>query len=96
MLVLLGRDDVVFPPDTVAARTRSVLRDRADLTVHVLPGTSHGMTVRQSSEGQPFRWVISEPFLELLADWVAGRGAPVRNDSLSRPFQEDASPGAPL
>ena len=71
-LVLLGALDVVFPPDTVAARMRDVYAGR-DLTIHIIPAVSHGMTERQASGGQAFRWAISERFVELLTTWVASR-----------------------
>lgn len=74
-LVLLGALDVVFPPDTVAARMREVYAG-TDLTLHIIPAVSHGMTERQTSGGQAFRWAISERFVELLTEWVVGRTAP--------------------
>jgi pimeloyl-ACP methyl ester carboxylesterase len=71
-LVLLGALDVVFPPDTVAARMRAVSAGE-DLIIHIIPAVSHGMTERQTSGGQAFRWAISERFVELLTEWVASR-----------------------
>ena len=72
-LVIMGENDVVFPPDTVVARMRDALARGGNhqVTTRILPGTGHGMGVRQSVAGRPFRYVISEAFIEVLAEWVA-------------------------
>ena len=72
-LVLLGVDDVVFPPDTVAERMRTTMAGNPDVTITILPGTGHGMLARQTAGGRPFRWVIYPRFVEQLSDWVASR-----------------------
>jgi pimeloyl-ACP methyl ester carboxylesterase len=79
-LVLLGVDDVVFPPDTVAERVRTAMAANPDVTITILPGTGHGMLVRQTAGGRPFRWVIYPRFVEELSNWVASRAVqqPVR------------------
>jgi pimeloyl-ACP methyl ester carboxylesterase len=77
ILVLVGEDDVVFPPDSVVARMRAVLdRGNRRITAHILPRTPHGMTMLQTSGGRPFRRVASAEFIRILADWVAGAVGP--------------------
>jgi uncharacterized protein len=72
ILVIMGADDVVFPPDTVIARVRTTLSraGRAAPESLILPRTSHGMAVLQTVGGAPFRRVYSETFVQALADWV--------------------------
>jgi len=77
ILLIMGENDVVFPPDSVVARMRETLTraGHRELTARVLPRTSHGMAVIQTVDGKPFRGVISEEFVRLLADWVAERAS---------------------
>lgn len=72
VLVIMGEDDVVFPPDTVIARMRGLFRQsgNARLTTRVLPRTSHGQSMRQRVRGEAFRWAINPAFLETLTSWV--------------------------
>lgn len=87
-LVIMGADDVVFPPDTVVKRMGDALAAGGNrrLTTHVLPATTHGMMILQSIDGKPFRRVISPRFVELLSGWIAKttqarRGVPLTNAS---------------
>lgn len=72
-LVIMGSDDVVFPPDTVVARMKEALARAGNphLTTQILPATPHGMTVVQRADGAPFRRLISDEFVRVLTDWVA-------------------------
>jgi pimeloyl-ACP methyl ester carboxylesterase len=72
VLVIMGEEDVVFPPDTVIARMRALFRKSGNkqLTTRVLPRTSHGQLVRQRVRGEAFRWAINPAFLETLTSWV--------------------------
>jgi len=75
LLVIMGADDVVFPPDSVIHRVRSTMAraNRPAPDAMILPRTSHGMTVVQTVGGVPFRRVISHDFIRTLAEWVARR-----------------------
>ena len=72
-LVIMGENDVVFPPDTVIARMRGIYRrsGNTNLTTGILPRTSHGQLVRQYVRGEAFRWVVNPAFVETLTSWVA-------------------------
>jgi pimeloyl-ACP methyl ester carboxylesterase len=72
-LVIMGENDVVFPPDTVISRMRGIYRRSGNtkLTTRILPRTSHGQLVRQYVGGDAFRWVVNPAFLETLTSWVA-------------------------
>lgn len=72
LLVIMGADDVVFPPDTVIQRVRNALSraNRPNPDAMILPRTSHGMMVLQTVGGAPFRRVISDDFVRALVDWV--------------------------
>ena len=71
-LVIMGENDVVFPVQrTIAMMERSLGRaGNRCITSRIIPGASHGLSVVQAYRGQPFRRVISEDFLALLAEWV--------------------------
>lgn len=72
-LVIMGGDDLVFPPDEVVARMRRAA-ERAgnrDFSAVVIPGASHGLMSVQTAGGRPFRRAVSERFVRTLADWIA-------------------------
>jgi pimeloyl-ACP methyl ester carboxylesterase len=73
ILVVMGANDVVFPPDSVIERVRNTLSraNRPAPDAIILPRTSHGMAVLQTVGGAPFRSVISDDFIGTLVDWVA-------------------------
>jgi pimeloyl-ACP methyl ester carboxylesterase len=73
VLVIMGADDVVFPPDTVIERVRNSLArgNRRNPDAKILPRTTHGMMVLQTVGGAPFRRVISSDFVRALVEWVA-------------------------
>ena len=72
VLVIMGEEDVVFPPDTVIARMRALFGQSGNtrLTTRVIPRTSHGQLVRQRARREAFRWAINPAFLEMLTSWV--------------------------
>jgi pimeloyl-ACP methyl ester carboxylesterase len=76
VLVIMGADDVVFPPDTVIERVRNGLArgNRRNPDAKILPRTTHGMMVLQTIGGAPFRRVISADFVRALVEWVAHQG----------------------
>ncbi|HEX2079154.1 MAG TPA: alpha/beta hydrolase [Longimicrobium sp.] len=77
-LVIMGGDDLVFPPDEVVARMRRAA-ERAgnpDFTAVVIPGASHGLMSVQTAGGRPFRRAVDDRFVRTLADWVAARVRP--------------------
>lgn len=71
-LVILGENDLVFPPArTIEAMERSLARaGNRCVTSRIIPQAGHGLTVVQTYRSRPFRRVISEAFLALLTDWV--------------------------
>jgi pimeloyl-ACP methyl ester carboxylesterase len=73
ILVIMGANDVVFPPDTVIQRVRNTMSraKRPNPDAMILPRTSHGMSVRQTVGGAPFRSVISDDFVRALVQWLA-------------------------
>jgi pimeloyl-ACP methyl ester carboxylesterase len=72
-LVLMGENDVVFPPQIVIDRMKAALgrAGNRQVTTRIVPGASHGMQVTQTIRGQPFRRAISEEFIGALTGWVA-------------------------
>jgi hypothetical protein len=68
----MGENDVVFPPKrTIELMERGLGRaGNRCLTSRIIPQASHGLLVTQAYHGRPFRRVISEEFLTLLAAWV--------------------------
>ncbi len=80
-LVIMGRNDRVFPPDTVVARMRRALGRAGNrrIETHILPDATHGMMKVQTLRGQPFRRAVSPQFLALLVGWVSGTSRAGRN-----------------
>jgi pimeloyl-ACP methyl ester carboxylesterase len=76
-LVLMGENDVVFPPQIVIDRMKGALgrAGNRQVTARLIPGASHGMQVPQTINGQPFRRAISEEFINALTGWVARQSA---------------------
>lgn len=79
-LVIMGADDLVFPPDEVIGRMRLAARRAAnrDFSAVVVPGASHGLMSVQTVGGRPFRRAVSERFVRTLADWIAAHVRPAR------------------
>ena len=75
VLVLMGENDVVFPPAIVVERMRTALArgGNREVTAKIIPGVGHALTTVQSVDGRPFRRVISEDFLTALTDWIVAR-----------------------
>ncbi|HEX8905125.1 MAG TPA: alpha/beta hydrolase, partial [Longimicrobiaceae bacterium] len=75
VLVVMGANDRVFPPDTVVRRMRETLAQAGnrDVTTHIVPGASHGLMAVQTWRGRPFRRAISPEFLQVLTGWIADR-----------------------
>ena len=73
VLVVMGGNDLVFPPDTVVRRMREALAQAGnrDVTTHVVPRASHGLMAVQTWRGRPFRRAVSPEFLRVLTDWIA-------------------------
>lgn len=71
-LVLMGENDLVFPPArTIELMQRGLARaGNSCVAIRIIPGATHGLTVVQSYRGRPFRRAISEEFLAVLVDWV--------------------------
>lgn len=78
VLVIMGGNDLVFPPDVVVARMRESLAQAGnrDVTTRIVPGASHGLMAVQTARGRPFRRAISPEFLRTLTDWVADHARP--------------------
>lgn len=72
-LVLMGENDVVFPPQLVIDRMTAALRrsGNRNVTTRIVPGASHGQMVIQRSDAKPFRRVISDDFVSALTTWIA-------------------------
>lgn len=70
--VIMGENDLVFPPAIVIERMRDALRagGNDNFTSRILPNVGHGMTAIQTSQGKPFRRVASPAFVQTLVDWV--------------------------
>jgi pimeloyl-ACP methyl ester carboxylesterase len=62
-LVIMGADDLVFPPEEVVERMRRAA-ERAgsrDFSAVVIPRASHGLMSVQTAGGRPFRRAVSLP-----------------------------------
>jgi pimeloyl-ACP methyl ester carboxylesterase len=72
VLVIMGENDLVFPPQLVIERMRRALLDggNGDFTARIIPAAGHGLTSVQTYQGKPFRRAINREFLETLASWV--------------------------
>ena len=72
-LVIMGADDLVFPPEEVIERMRRAA-ERAgnrDFSAVVIPRASHGLRSVQRVDGRPFRRAVSDLFVRTLTDWIA-------------------------
>lgn len=76
-LVLMGEQDVVFPPATVIERMRRYLADAGNTRVdtRIIPSASHGQMEVQTYQGRPFRRAISRKFLRTFVDWIVATTA---------------------
>ena len=72
---IMGADDVVFPPETVADRMRTALRrgGNTKFTSVILPKTTHGMMMLQAHSGKTFRRAINPEFIRQLSDWISSQ-----------------------
>lgn len=72
-LVLMGENDLVFPPARTIELMEGALGRAGNRCVvsRTVPKASHGLTVVQAYNGRPFRRAISEEFLKILAAWVS-------------------------
>ncbi|HEU0077561.1 MAG TPA: hypothetical protein VFQ76_07935 [Longimicrobiaceae bacterium] len=71
--MIMGADDLVFPPEEVIERMRRAA-ERAgnrDFSAVVIPRASHGLMSVQTAGGRPFRRAVSDLFVRTLADWIA-------------------------
>ena len=75
VLVIMGENDLVFPPRLVIERMRTALcaGGNANFTSVILPNAGHGLTSIQTFRGQPFRRAVSTRFLDTLVDWVEAK-----------------------
>lgn len=73
VLVVMGENDLVFPPQMVIEKMRRALLEGGnhDYTARVIPGAGHGLTSVQTIDGRPFRRAIDPEFLKTLVDWVS-------------------------
>ncbi|MBC7790904.1 MAG: hypothetical protein H7Z74_13235, partial [Anaerolineae bacterium] len=73
VLVIMGQNDVVFPPEIVIERVRRALLDggNRNFTARIIPGAGHGLTSVQTFQGKPFRRAIDPTFLQTLVSWVS-------------------------
>ena len=71
-LVLMGEQDVVFPPATVIERMRRYLGEAGNIqvTTTIIPSASHGMMELQTYRGRAFRRAISQRYLSFFTDWL--------------------------
>ena len=71
-LVVLGENDLVFPPARTIEAMESALGRAGNrcVTSRIVPRAGHGLTSVQTYQGRPFRRAISEEFLDLLTTWV--------------------------
>ena len=72
VLVIMGENDLVFPPATVIERMRAALREggNQDFTSQIIRSAGHGLTTIQTFQGKPFRRAISPAFIDVLVDWL--------------------------
>ena len=72
-LVVMGENDVVFPPALVIEKMKGYLTAAGNnlVTTTIIRGASHGLQEVQSYRGRPFRRAISTSFLATLTDWIA-------------------------
>lgn len=70
--VIMGENDLVFPPAIVVERMRDALRAGGNdrFTARIMPNTGHALTAIQTSQGKPFRRSVSSAFVQTLVDWV--------------------------
>lgn len=75
VLVIMGENDLVFPPATVIERMRAALREggNQDFTSRIIRNAGHGLSTTQTFQGRPFRRAISPAFIDVLVDWVKAR-----------------------
>ena len=73
VLVLMGENDVVFPPPLVIQRMRTPLvrAGNMEMSATIISGAGHGLTSLQTSEAKAFRRVVSPQFLDTLINWVS-------------------------
>ncbi|MBC7790421.1 MAG: alpha/beta hydrolase [Anaerolineae bacterium] len=73
VLVLMGENDLVFPPPLVIQRMRTALgrAGNMEMSATIISGAGHGLTSLQTSGGKAFRRVVSPQFLDTLTNWVS-------------------------
>ena len=73
VLVIMGQNDLVFPPELVIERVHRALLEggNRDFTARIIPGASHGLTSVQTFQGKPFRRAINPVYLQTLVSWVS-------------------------
>ncbi len=73
VLVLMGENDLVFPPPLVIQRMRTALgrAGNTEMSATIISGAGHGLTSVQTSGGKAFRRAVSPQFLDTLIDWVS-------------------------
>ena len=78
VLVIMGEQDRVFPPEIVIERMRAGLGAGGNrrVTSHIIREAGHGLTSVQSFQGKPFRRAVSPAFLQTLLDWVSSQTRP--------------------
>ena len=72
VLVIMGEQDLVFPPQEVIERMRTALRagGNAIFTSAIVPNAGHGLSSIQTYKGLPFRRAVNTRFLETIVGWV--------------------------
>ena len=73
VFVIMGQNDVVFPPQVVIDRVRAALLQGGNrsFTSRIIPGAGHGLTSIQTYKGKPFRRTINQEFVQALVSWVS-------------------------
>ena len=61
-IIFYGDTDPLVPVTQSVARLESELSDAPDVTVHVIPGTGHGLFTQETK--------LSEAFLQYLDEWL--------------------------
>ncbi|HJQ09892.1 MAG TPA: alpha/beta fold hydrolase [Gemmatimonadaceae bacterium] len=73
VFVIMGANDLVFPPDVVVQRMRDALASGGNhaFMARIIPNASHGLSSVQTFQGKPFRRAVNTEFLSTLVSWVA-------------------------
>ncbi len=74
VLVLMGANDLVFPPELVVQRMRTALASGGNhaFTARIIANAGHALTSVQTFRGKPFRRAVNTEFLNTLVSWVSG------------------------